>query len=99
MNDEDKAERLTAIGWKEGYFDSGITLLEIEEAVINGFGECSEPEECDSRILCGHACRCIRQAFTCPEAYEFYRAVSHDYEKEKAKRILARTVFGRKEEK
>ena len=96
MLDQHKAERLVAIGWKEGYFDEGMTLQEIFELVKTGFDECSDTENCDSRILSGNACKCIRQRFPTPEHYSFYLEIRGYYTKKQTERLLQATLAGQK---
>ena len=97
MNDQARAEWLISTGWEEGFFDKGITLEEMGDLIVSGFKECAKPEECDSRIMSGESCKCIRQNFPSPEHFEFYKVVMKDFLKEKALALLARAVEGQQE--
>ena len=77
--------------WTHKESDDGMTVDDMAEIVIKGFGHCEEV--CWSREFCGEdVCACVRDVFPTPQHYGLYKEARAFFEKELTKASFIRLL-------
>ena len=75
-------EKELAKEWEAGDTEEGMTVEQMADIVIRGFGNCGE-EFCISREACSEdSCACIRDLFPTPQHFEVYKEARAFFERE-----------------
>ena len=75
-------EKELAKVWEKGDTEEGMSVEQMADIVIRGFGNCGE-EFCISKGACGEdSCACVRELFPTPQHFEFYKEARAFFERE-----------------